>query len=125
MRKTFRHFIATLLIASAMTMPCYAQDGPGTPALEDNIGEQFDDMYAVNGNYAISRVTGDIFYSEDGATFFTNGVGKDGCVYDENGKQVNTLNFVRDKYFPLLESEDGDIIAFDSLEEFSRFICWF
>lgn len=125
MRKTFRQFMATLLMAAMLSMPCYAQDGPGMSTLADNMGEQLKSTYAVDGNYAISRETGDIFYSEDSTTFFVNGVGKDGCVYDENGKQINTLNFVRDKYLPILESTEGDTISFDSLEELNTFICWF
>ena len=62
MRKTFRQFMATLLMAAMLSMPCYAQDGPGMSTLADNMGEQLKSTYAVDGNYAISRETGDIFY---------------------------------------------------------------
>lgn len=113
----------------SMVVPCYAQDGPGTPSLEDNMKETLGNQYAVKGNYAISFETGDIFFSEDSQTFFSSGVGSDGCVYDENGKQENTLSYVRDKYIGQFESADengpGSLITFDTKNELNLFLTWF
>ena len=103
-RKNLKNIAAALLTAAVMVMPCYAQDGPGAPTFEENMSGQLDEQYAVKGNYAISRETGDIFFSEDSQTFFVNGVASDGCMYDETGKQVNTLSYIRDKYLPQYET---------------------
>lgn len=122
----------TFLLAAAagtFSVPCYAQDGPGTPSLEENMKEQLKDQYAVKGNYAISYETGDIFYSEDSQTFFSSGIGGDGCIYDEEGKQKNTLSCIKDKYIGQFEAVDGSepsgILTFDSADELLLFIDWF
>ena len=128
-RKNVKNIAAALLTAAVMVMPCYAQDGPGARTLEENMSGQLDEQYAVKGNYAISRETGDIFFSEDSQTFFVNGVASDGCMYDETGKQVNTLSYIRDKYLPQYETESvagpGNLITFESRDDMENFLCWF
>lgn len=57
---------------------------------------------------------------------YANGIAKDGLYYDENGVQLNTLEYIKNKYYPQFKNATSDTyITFDTETEMRLFMYWY
>lgn len=116
----------TLSISATVAFPSMAsatEFGPGTiETITQKLNEKLDDTWIIHGLHAIDA-QGNIYFSSDGEGFVKQEIAKDGCVYDENGIQENSLQYVRDKYWDIYQNtNDTDRITFDNRQEASLFV---
>lgn len=119
--------IATLL-SLALTIPVFAEPIPrGSEAANAQEARLWgkDDHWAVDANYALDKNTGEIYYTQDGENFVTGQIGSDGCYYQADGTQLNSLTYIRDKYLDSYDTlSEEEFMAFDSRQEANLFVCW-
>ena len=78
---------------------------------------------ATVGDYIADDATGAIGFSDGKGGIIKDSFGLDGCYYNENGEQVNSLYYVWDKYSEKYENAEGDeFIRFDNPKEYSLFV---
>ena len=112
-----------------MTAPVYAQTepyGPGSVGTyEIKLKERLGNDWVIHGCYALDKNSGEIYFAPDGETFIAGMIGPDGCYYQEDSTQANSITYIRDKYLDtydaLLPEEE---LIFDSKQEMNLFICW-
>lgn len=105
---------------------CAASYGPGTIKIQESkLQEWLVSDWAIKGCYALDKNTGKIYFAPDGETLTAGQVGSDGCYYQADGTQVNSLTYVRDKYLAAYDElpADGEL-TFDSGQEAILFVFW-
>lgn len=117
-----------LSISTIVSFPSMASStelGPGTVELiSQRLDEKLDDTWVINGLHAIDA-QGNIYFSENGEDFAKQMTAKDGCVYDENGIQKNTLKYVHDKYWDQYQStQKTGKVVFDNQQEAYMFVMY-
>lgn len=115
-----------LSISAVVSFPSMASAmelGPGTEKLISQLlDEKLDDTWVVNGLHAIDA-QGNFYFSVNGEDFVKQDTAKDGCVYDENGVQENTLQYIRQKYWDRYQdTEESGRVMFDSRQEAFLFV---
>lgn len=127
--RKFRIACISALLSLALTIPAYAQAaayGPGTIDIQEaKLQEWLGSDWAINGCYALDKNTGEIYFAPDGESFTAGQLGSDGCYYQSDGTQVNSLSYIRDKYLSVYDAlpADGEL-TFDSGQEAILFVCW-
>lgn len=81
--------------------------------------------YNAGSTYDLDE-TGRIHLSIDSNQIYADGIAPDGLYYDENGNQVNSLEYIHNKYKEAFEgtSDRGDIY-FDNLTHATLFMYWY
>lgn len=92
--------------------------GPGNKLkLQMDVRENF----IISDLYLLDKNTGDIYYSQDGNDLFIGGKANDGLIYDEQGRQLNSLTYIYDKYKKEYRN-NNDYMIFDTEDELCIFI---
>lgn len=92
-----------------------------TAVTPENMDASFLVMDNSKGLYLIDD-NGNIFYEDTDGLFYKNGIAPDHYLYDENGVQVNSLNYIRDKYYEKFKSLSSDErLVFDNNEDINLF----
>ena len=110
-------------IAAFPSMASVTEFGPGTIGIiTQRLDERLDDTWIINGLHAIDAL-GNVYFSANGEDFAKQEIAKDGCVYNENGIQGNSLQYVHDKYWDIYQNaNDMDHITFDNQQEAYLFV---
>lgn len=127
--KKIKSICIVALMSLALSVPSFAGTiplGPGMiEAQEARLREHLGDGWAVKGNYALNKNTGDIYYAPDGEHFAASRIAPDGCYYQSDGIQANSLTYVRDKYLSTYDAlSEDEYMIFDSRPEARLFVCW-
>ena len=80
---------------------------------------------ASDGRYLIGS-DGNLYLRDTEQSIFVDGIGSDGYLYDPEGRQKNTLSYIRDKYWPMYEQTALDeYVPFDSVNDAKLFMLWY
>lgn len=119
-----KNILAAALTAAICVVPTYGVTTTATSISSEGINREMTTTVGAE-TYTIDTM-GNVYYVTGDGTVAANGIADDQCLYDENGIQVNTLSYVRDKYYDAFDAaEDEDIIWFDSQDETFLFINWY
>ena len=127
--KRLKTICVSILLSLALAAPVHAQAepyGPGTMETHEmRLKERLGSGWAIKGCYALDKSTGEIYFAPDGENFTAGEIGLDGCYYQADGKQANSVTYVRDKYLDTYDSlPPGEELVFDSRQEVNLFVCW-
>ena len=101
------------------------KDGMSTVTDPEHTAESLAGIDLSKGVYLLDE-KGNIYYRDSDGKFFQNGSAPDKCLYDEHGVQINTLNYIRDKYYDTFVSLDPAAqITFDNENEENLFLQYY
>mgnify|MGYP000588588803 CR=1 FL=1 len=127
--KKLKTICTSILLSLALAAPAYAlADTYSLKSIEMHeakLKERLGSGWVIKGCYALDKNTGEIYFAPDGEIFITGEVGPDGCYYQTDGKQVNSVTYIRDKYLDAYNSLSSDEeLIFDSKQEINLFVFW-
>ena len=71
----------------------------------------------------MDTLTGNVYYLDENNEILKDTIAPDGCYYDSNGVQQNTLLYVGNKYYDkVFDDSEGIYIEFDDEQELLAFI---
>lgn len=107
------------------TMTETAAKSRNTGLVTDIVNGKYEKAAEETMGYYVINDHGDIFLADGSGNLFANGAADDQFIYDEEGRQINSLSYIGEKYRPIFEAtpEDGNLV-FDNETEAALFTIW-
>lgn len=81
------------------------------------------EQFIIYGHYKMDTLTGNVYYLDENNEILKDTIAPDGCYYDSNGVQQNTLLYVGNKYYDkIFDDSEGIYIEFDDEQELLAFV---
>ena len=125
------YIVALCIVLSMSTQPVFAQTAQLSNTVqvfnETKLNIQAGTANTSSGVWTYTYDNkNDIRLKNADGSYYVNGVGPDGYIYDEQGIRVNTIEAIGKKYYEQLKNAaDDEIIKFDTKTEADLFMYWF
>ncbi len=126
-----KYLAALCIVLSMSAQPVFAQSAQLSNKIQVLNETKFDiqtDFASISNNawtYTYDDKNNIRLKNADGS-YYVNGVGPDGYIYDENGIRVNTIEYIGNKYYGKVKNAaDNELIKFDTEQEAELFAYWF
>lgn len=89
------------------------------------LGALRDDTDYTSGVYVLDELGNKLLANSEN-TVYANGLAKDGLLYNKDGKQLNTLEYIKNKYYPrFAAASDNEDVIFENEKEMRIFMYWY